>query len=52
MGNITRKDGRTLVIAMDHGGGGTTLGIEDIEDVVEKVIEGGADSILGKPGFC
>ena len=52
MGNITRKDGRTLVIAMDHGGGGTTLGIEDIEDVVEKVIEGGADSILANLGFA
>lgn len=52
MGNITRKDGRTLVIAIDHGMGGMTQGIEDIESVVKKVIDGGADAILANLGFA
>ncbi|MEM3872079.1 MAG: fructose-bisphosphate aldolase, partial [Nitrososphaeria archaeon] len=46
LNRILRKDGRTLVVAMDHGLGGTTEGIEDIVDVVRKVFEGGADAIM------
>ncbi|MEM3826467.1 MAG: fructose-bisphosphate aldolase [Nitrososphaeria archaeon] len=46
LNRILRKDGRTLVVAMDHGLGGTTEGIEDIFDVVRKVFEGGADAIM------
>jgi DhnA family fructose-bisphosphate aldolase class Ia len=46
LGRILRDDGRTLVVAMDHGMGGTTGGIEDIVDVVRKMIEGGADAVM------
>jgi DhnA family fructose-bisphosphate aldolase class Ia len=52
IGNITKKDGKTLVIAIDHGMGGMTQGIEDIESVVKKVIDGGADAILVNLGFA
>ena len=52
MGRITRSDGRTLIIALDHGSAGITEGIEDIADVVGKVIEGGADAILVNFGIA
>lgn len=43
---ILRDDGRTLVVAMDHGLGGTTEGVEDVVNVARKVFEGGADAIM------
>ncbi|MHA1834868.1 MAG: class I fructose-bisphosphate aldolase [Candidatus Baldrarchaeia archaeon] len=46
LSRLLRSDGRALVVAMDHGMMGTTKGIEDIVDVVEKVVEGGADGLL------
>ena len=46
LSRLLRSDGRTLVVAMDHGMIGITKGIEDIVDVVEKVVEGGADGLL------
>jgi DhnA family fructose-bisphosphate aldolase class Ia len=48
---ILREDGRVLVIAMDHGMIGITEGIEEIREVVKKVIEGGADAILVNLGI-
>ncbi|MGQ9781023.1 MAG: class I fructose-bisphosphate aldolase [Nitrososphaeria archaeon] len=52
MGGILKNDGRTLVIAIDHGMGGMTQGIEDMEDVVKKVIQGGADAVLLNLGIA
>jgi DhnA family fructose-bisphosphate aldolase class Ia len=46
LNRILKSDGRTLVVAMDHGMGGTTEGIEDIVDVVRKMVEGGADAVM------
>ena len=40
------EDGRTLVVAMDHGLFGMGDGLERIVEVVEKVVEGGADAVM------
>jgi len=52
IGSILGNDGRTLVIAIDHGMGGMTQGIEDMEDVVKKVTKGGADAVLLNLGMA
>lgn len=52
MSRITKNDGRTLVVALDHGSSGIIQGIEDIEDVILKVIEGGADAIMVNFGIA
>lgn len=44
--HLFRSDGRTLIVAMDHGMMGITKGIEVIADTIEKVIKGGADGVL------
>jgi fructose-bisphosphate aldolase/2-amino-3,7-dideoxy-D-threo-hept-6-ulosonate synthase len=52
LSRLTEKDGRTLVVAMDHSIVGITEGIENVLDVVEKVIEGGADAVLVNLGVA
>jgi fructose-bisphosphate aldolase/2-amino-3,7-dideoxy-D-threo-hept-6-ulosonate synthase len=52
LAHILRDDGRTLVVAMDHGMMGITEGIEEALNVVEKVIEGEADAILVNLGVA
>ena len=49
---ITKKDGRTLIVAMDHALQGSFYGLEDIEDVVKKVMEGGADAVMVNWGMA
>ena len=51
-GRIVAKDGKHLVIALDHGMIGMTKGIEDIEETVRKVTQGGADALLVNPGIA
>jgi len=46
LSRLTRKDGKTLIVAIDHGIVGITEGIENVLGVVKKVIEGGADAVL------
>jgi fructose-bisphosphate aldolase/2-amino-3,7-dideoxy-D-threo-hept-6-ulosonate synthase len=46
LSRLTRKDGKTLIVAIDHGIVGITEGIENVLGIVEKVIEGGADAVL------
>ncbi|NHV06691.1 MAG: hypothetical protein HA495_05055 [Thaumarchaeota archaeon] len=46
LSRLTRKDGKTLIVAIDHGIVGITEGIENVLGVVEKVIEGSADAVL------
>jgi DhnA family fructose-bisphosphate aldolase class Ia len=46
LGRILR-DGRALIIAMDHGHvGGPLKGIEKPEETIRKVIAGGADAVM------
>lgn len=43
---IFRDDGRTLIVAMDHGIVGAVQGLESPLKVIEKVVTGGADAVL------
>jgi DhnA family fructose-bisphosphate aldolase class Ia len=44
---IFREDGRTLIVALDHGLGVPLVqGLEQPLDIIRKVIKGGADAIL------
>jgi len=46
-------DGRSVVIAMDHGTtDGAVAGFENPEKVLEQVIAGGADAILTSIGIA
>ena len=52
MGQIFRKnDGRSVVVALDHGGiAGPLAGIEEPREVVRACVAGGADAILATRG--
>ena len=51
-GRIVKKDGRTVIIAMDHGTfAGPISGIEEPGETIKKMIEGGADAMLLTPGI-
>ena len=43
---IFRDDGKTLIVAMDHGIVGALRGLESPLKVIEKVVTGGADAVL------
>src|SRR5438876_12275322 len=46
-------DGRSVVIAMDHGTtDGAVAGLENPQQVLEQVISGGADAILTSIGIA
>ena len=48
---IFRRDGRSLIVAMDHNlFGGPVPGLEKPADVIRKVIRGGADAIMATFG--
>jgi len=50
---ILAKDGRSFVVAMDHGtNGGPVPGLEQPSRVIEQVVEGGADAIISNVGFA
>lgn len=44
--HIFRKDGKAVIVAMDHSTRGVAPGLEDYVATVNKVAEGGADAIL------
>jgi len=49
---IFREDGRTLIVAMDHGiAMGPLPGIENPIETIRKVIRGGPDAIMLNPGI-
>lgn len=51
--HILRPDGRTVIVAMDHGGtSGPVPGIVDPGSTITKVIAGGADAILTTVGVA
>jgi len=47
--NIFSKDNKALIVAMDHGMLGNFKGLEHIEIIAEKMINGGADALLLTP---
>ena len=47
LGRIFQRDGRTLIVAMDHARfTGPIPGLEDPKKTIKSVIEGGADAIM------
>lgn len=47
LNRVFRKDGRTLIVAMDHPGSmGPMPGLENPGRTIEKVLDGGADVIM------
>lgn len=52
MGNVIRSDGRTVIVAMDHGGYmGPTDGIRSPRETVREIVRGGADAVILTPGM-
>ncbi|MEM3448580.1 MAG: 2-amino-3,7-dideoxy-D-threo-hept-6-ulosonate synthase [Nitrososphaerota archaeon] len=52
MQSVFREDGRTVIVALDHGGiAGPLSGIENPTFTIKEVVEGGADAILTTRGF-
>lgn len=53
MNNIFRKDGRTIIIAMDHGLGMNVLPeLADPAEKIHRVVQGGADAIMTSFGIA
>ena len=51
LGRIFKRDGKALIVAMDHAYiYGPIEGLENPKNVIEKVIEGGADAIMTNYG--
>jgi len=46
LSHLVKDDGKTLIVAFDHGLSGITTGIEDISKITEEVVDGGADGLL------
>jgi len=53
LNNIFRKDGRTLIVAMDHGSGMNVLPeLANPAEKIERVVAGGADVIMTTFGIA
>ncbi|ADK81843.1 class I fructose-bisphosphate aldolase [Sediminispirochaeta smaragdinae] len=53
MRQIFRKDGKSLIVAMDHGSNaGAVKGLKQPAKVIEAVVAGGADAIIANMGFA
>jgi DhnA family fructose-bisphosphate aldolase class Ia len=53
LGNILKEDGRTLIVAFDHGlAGGPSPGSENVASVLEQIVNGRADAVLLNPGVA
>ncbi len=50
LSNILKGDGRTLIVAMDHGTNSAPAGLEEMGAVLEQIREGGADAVILNPG--
>jgi DhnA family fructose-bisphosphate aldolase class Ia len=51
LARLFRDDGRSVVIALDHGQfKGTMRGIENLSSTVQRVVDGGADAVILNPG--
>jgi fructose-bisphosphate aldolase/2-amino-3,7-dideoxy-D-threo-hept-6-ulosonate synthase len=51
LGKIFRKDGRTLIVAMDHAVSGPVKGLERPSETIAKVIAGKPDAIMTNLGI-
>jgi fructose-bisphosphate aldolase/2-amino-3,7-dideoxy-D-threo-hept-6-ulosonate synthase len=50
---IFREDGKTVIIPMDHGvTDGPITGLSDMQGIVQKLIEGGADAVVLHKGIA
>ncbi|MDD4498472.1 MAG: fructose-bisphosphate aldolase, partial [Methanosarcinaceae archaeon] len=48
-----RNTGNAIIIPMDHGvGAGPIKGLENLQDAVNLVAEGGANAVLGHMGLA
>ncbi|GFN36748.1 class I fructose-bisphosphate aldolase [Tepidimicrobium xylanilyticum] len=53
LNNIFRKDGKSVVLAMDHGNGLNVLPeLNDTGEILKKCVEGGIDAILTTYGIA
>ncbi len=53
LNKILARDGRSFVVAMDHGtNGGPVPGLEKPAKVIEQVVEGGVDAVIANVGFA
>lgn len=52
MSRIFRKDGKTLIVAMDHGAAMPVPGLEKPGKIIRDVIDGGADAIVTSYGLA
>ena len=53
MGHFVRSDGRTIIVAMDHGSFmGPLKGIDKPADIIEKMTKGGADAVILTSGLA
>jgi fructose-bisphosphate aldolase / 2-amino-3,7-dideoxy-D-threo-hept-6-ulosonate synthase len=51
LSKIVKPDGRTLIVAFDHGlTGGPVPGSENVAKVLRQIVDGGADAVLVNPG--
>ncbi|MCD8249291.1 MAG: aldolase, partial [Lachnospiraceae bacterium] len=53
LGRIFREDGKTVVVAMDHGAGlPVNPALDDLGSVIKAIVAGGADAILTTVGVA
>lgn len=52
MHHIFARDGRAVIVAMDHARGGVARGLERAPEAVAKVVAGGVDAILTTYGMA
>jgi DhnA family fructose-bisphosphate aldolase class Ia len=52
MHHLFARDGRAVMVAMDHARLGNTRGLEHPRELVARVVAGGADAVLTTPGFA
>lgn len=51
--NLFAADGKTLIVAMDHGTGAAVLpDLKDPANIIDQCVEGGADGFLVSPGIA
>ena len=53
LGNIFKDDGKTVIVAMDHGLGLDVLpGMKDTSSIILSIVKGGADAVLAGYGMA
>lgn len=53
LGRIFRKDNRTVIVPMDHGVSiGPVQGLKNMQDIVDRLSEGGVDAIIIHKGIA